>query len=72
MRLSEMVPEVVDPVSARRRKQLMVAAVLSGMSWTRDIRGALTIQVLVQYVLLYQRLQVVQLSPDVADRLDWR
>jgi hypothetical protein len=31
----------------------LVATTLSGMSWTRDIRGALTIPVLMQYVLLF-------------------
>jgi hypothetical protein len=50
----------------------MVAASLTGMSWTRDIRGAQTIPVLVQNVLLYQQLQVIQLSPGVANQLDWR
>jgi hypothetical protein len=42
------------------------------MSWTSDITGALTVQVLVQFINLYQRLQGVHLSHAVADRLEWR
>jgi hypothetical protein len=41
------------------------------MAWTSDIKGALTIPVLVQYVQVYQRLQVVQLTPTVEDTLHW-
>jgi hypothetical protein len=70
--LSELASEVVIIVPAQRRRQLTVAVALSGMSWVRDIRGALTIPVLVQYVILFQQLQTVQLVPGVADQLDWR
>jgi hypothetical protein len=34
-----------------------MAAPLDGMRWVRDISGALTVPVLVQYVHLYQKLQ---------------
>jgi hypothetical protein len=72
MRLSELAANVLDVVPVRRRRQLTVADALANMSWTRDIRGALTIPVLVHYVFLYQRLQVIQLSPSVPDQLEWR
>jgi hypothetical protein len=49
-----------------------VAGVLASMSWTADVTGTLTVQVLVQFVNLYQQLQEVQLSPLTADRLKLR
>jgi hypothetical protein len=42
------------------------------MAWTSDIKGALTIPVLAQYVQVYQCLQAVQLTPAVEDTLHWR
>jgi hypothetical protein len=50
----------------------MVAQALQGISWTRQISGALTVQVLVQYVQVYRRRQTIQLIPDGEDRLEWR
>jgi hypothetical protein len=42
------------------------------MSWVRNIKGALTIPVLMQYVFLYQRLQSVHLEPGTREWLRWR
>jgi hypothetical protein len=42
------------------------------MASTSDIKGALTIPVLAQYVQVYQCLQAVQLTPAVEDTLHWR
>jgi hypothetical protein len=44
---------------------------MQGMSWIWDIKGALTVRVIVQYLQLYQRLQMVQLTLGVQDRLVW-
>jgi hypothetical protein len=49
-----------------------VASALADMSWTADITGALTVQILGQFVSLYQQLQHVQLSSSATDRLEWR
>jgi hypothetical protein len=49
----------------------MVAHAFDGMAWASDINDTLTVLVLVQYVLLYQHLQAVQLSPKVPDQLQW-
>jgi hypothetical protein len=42
------------------------------MAWTGEIKGALTVQVLVQYVEVYQQIQAIQLSPDTDFTLHWR
>jgi hypothetical protein len=41
-------------------------------AWIQDISGALTVQVLIQYIETRQRLQAVQLLPGVADKFVWR
>jgi hypothetical protein len=46
-RISEIAPRLVDVVPCRRRRQLSVSQALHGMVWTKDIKGALTIPVLV-------------------------
>jgi hypothetical protein len=59
----EIAPDLVDAVPVRRRRPITVATTLEDMFWTRDIKGALTVLVLVQYVQLYQRLQAIQHRP---------
>jgi hypothetical protein len=44
--LSELAPEVMSTVPVRRQKQWIVAHALANMSWTSDVTGALTVQVL--------------------------
>jgi hypothetical protein len=70
--ISEFALDLVDVVPVCRRRRFTVAVALQGMFWTRDIKGAQTVQVLVQYMQLYQRLQAIQLTPSEQDRLEWR
>jgi hypothetical protein len=58
-------------VSARRRKAL-VCDPLPGNAWVRHINGAHTVQVLTEYLMLWQRLQHVQLVPGAPDIFRWR
>jgi hypothetical protein len=69
--LFELALEVVNAVPARWQNQWTVVASVVGMSWTADITRALTVQDLVQFINLYQRLQGMHLRPDDADRLEW-
>jgi hypothetical protein len=71
-RISEIAPDLLDVVPVRCRRRCSVAAALNGMSWVRDIKGALTIPALMQYVFLYQRLQSVHLEPGMREWLRWR
>jgi hypothetical protein len=45
---------------------------MQGLAWIRDIKGALIVQVVMQYLQLFQRLQSVQLRPGAHDQLVWR
>ena len=40
--------------------------------WILDIWGALTVQVLIEYLELWEVLEVFHLNPDVPDQHKWR
>jgi hypothetical protein len=48
-----------------------VKEALQQRSWVRDITGALTVPVLCDYVLLWERVEHVVLQPGVPDRFVW-
>ena len=56
----------------RRFLSVSVREALAARTWVRHITGAPTVHVLVEYVLLWERLESVALRPDVRDRLVWR
>jgi hypothetical protein len=64
MKFVDIALDLVQVAPARCRKQQSVASALNGMSWAWDVAGALTVTVLVQYVLLYRLLHLVQLNPN--------
>jgi hypothetical protein len=68
-RLTNFAPDLVAAVPARCKKRRTVVQALQGIAWASDITGALTVPVFVQFVLLHQRLQEVQLSLGVPDQL---
>jgi hypothetical protein len=56
----------------RRHLQRTVRDALSGRRWVRDITGARTAPVLLEYVRLWRMLANVQLQPLQPDRFIWR
>ena len=65
-------PPLLHALGPRRiRKARTVAAGLPSRAWIQDVRGHLSPEALVQYVLLWARLQQVTLS-DESDVLTWR
>jgi hypothetical protein len=56
----------------RRSLSAYVREAVVGRAWVRHISGALTMHVLVEYVLLWERLETVVLQPGVPDRFVWR
>jgi hypothetical protein len=69
--LTSLMPQLVEAVPSRLWRQCTVASALANSAWIQDIRGALSIPVLVQYLQLRQRLLDRALS-SVADRIMWR
>jgi hypothetical protein len=64
--------DVTNKPMTNEREQRTVEQALHGITCGSDITGALTVPVLVQFVLLHHRLQGVQLQPGVPDQLQWR
>jgi hypothetical protein len=56
---------------ARHRRRLVRDA-LTDCAWVKDIRGALTVQVPLDYAMLWERLDQAVLQSRVHDRLIWR
>ena len=49
-----------------------MADALHNRRWISDIKGALTVQVLIEYIHLWQRLSNVDLQPKVEDTHIWQ
>jgi hypothetical protein len=64
--------ELVAAVPRRLRKGGAVASALDTNTWARDVQGALTDPVLVQFLQLHQRLSEVVLRQGVQDSSSWR
>ena len=45
---------------------------LNNRTWVSDIRGALTVQVLIEYINLWELFSNVELQPDVEDTHIWK
>ena len=64
-------PNLFMAVGCRRRKRTVREA-LTNHQWARDISGATTAAVLCEYVRVWDLVEPVQLSPQVADRYIWK
>jgi hypothetical protein len=50
----------------------MVASVLDNNAWVRDVQGALTIPILIQFLELHHRPSTVVLRHGIQDLISWR
>ena len=69
--LEDMAPCLCNAVSARVRAQCTVAQALTNKQWIKDISGALTVQVLIEYLHVWDQMELIHLNRD-PDRLCWR
>ena len=58
--ISELAPCLCNAVGSRIKKQRTVAQALPGDNWTRDISGALTVQVLLEYLHIWELTRGIQ------------
>ncbi|WVZ50728.1 hypothetical protein U9M48_001955 [Paspalum notatum var. saurae] len=70
--IAELAPNLVLTVSRKSRKQCTVSQALASRRWVTDIRGALTVQVLVEYLKIWELVDGVILQPEVPDQFSWR
>lgn len=58
--MAHIAPCLLAAIPKRRRRRSVAAAIL-GRAWTSDIRGALTVQVIIEYLRVWELLENVQL-----------
>jgi len=69
--LKQSFPNLFGAVAARARKR-KVSDALENRKWVSDIRGALTVTVLTEYIHLWELLSTVMLQQDVEDSHIWQ
>jgi hypothetical protein len=70
--IGDRAPDLVAAMSARCRHRRTVTHALANNAWIRDMSGALSILVLMQYLHLRARLVDVQLDHATTDKMIWR
>ena len=70
--LIDLAPCLVDVVCGRIKKKRTVAQALQNKQWISDITGALTVQVLLEYLQVWDRLQGVRLQENQPDKICWK
>ena len=70
--ITDLAPRLFAVIPKRGLKQRAVQDTLTNRTWTSDIKGALTVGVMVDYFHLWDILADFHLQPDVEDRHIWR
>jgi hypothetical protein len=66
--LAEMVPNLFKVVPTKAVKRRTVSQALAIRSWVNDIQGALTVQVITDYLLVWDLIDGLELQPDTPDQ----
>jgi hypothetical protein len=70
--VADIAPRLLAAIPKRRVNKCTVRGALIEHKWVSNIRGALTVGVIVDYLQLWNDLQEVVLQPGVNDRHSWR
>ncbi|WVZ56128.1 hypothetical protein U9M48_006704 [Paspalum notatum var. saurae] len=65
-------PHIASSHAKRVVKRRTVSQALTNRSWVADIRGALTVQVLVEYLAIWDLVDGLELRADVPDQHHWK
>jgi hypothetical protein len=69
--LEQALPHLFSSIAARARKRSVHDAIADGR-WISDIRGALSLPILIEYLHLWELLSNVELQPEVEDTHIWK
>ena len=69
--LLDLAPCLCNAVSERVRAKCTVAQALHNKQWIKDITGSLTVQVLLEYLQIWEQMQHIQLFSH-PDRVCWK
>lgn len=70
--VQDIVPDLCQAVSTNTRRNRTTQQAMQQNQWIRDITGAITVLVLVQYFRVWELLQEVNLRPNQQDIFRWR
>ena len=70
--IAEVAPNLFRTVSKRTAKRRTVAQALQNRRWVGDIKGARTVQVLVEYLHVWDLVDGTVLQQDVEDQYKWK
>jgi hypothetical protein len=70
--LAVLAPHIFAQVPKRQRNRRKVSEVLHEFQWTHDIRGALSVAALAEFIGIVDLLEEVQLLSGVPDKHQWR
>jgi hypothetical protein len=70
--VQQIAPAVFAAVPTAKARSRTVASGLTNRAWVSDIAGAPTVQVVLQYLELWERVLSVQLVPGTPDSVVWR
>jgi hypothetical protein len=70
--IAEIAPNLVKSVHKQTAKRRTVAQALLNGKWVEDIKGALTVQVLVEYLQIWDLVDGLTLQQDVPDQFRWK
>ncbi|WVZ74309.1 hypothetical protein U9M48_022508 [Paspalum notatum var. saurae] len=70
--LAELAPNLFGAIPKKAVQRRTVSQALDNRRWVNDIKGALTVQVLSEYLLVWDLVDGVELQPDAPDQHRWK
>jgi hypothetical protein len=69
--IAGLAPNLIQLIPKRVAKCRTVAQALHNRSWVADNKGAITVQILIEYLLIWDQVDGIFLQPDVQDQYRW-
>jgi hypothetical protein len=70
--LADLAPSLFAAIPQRKRQQRSVETALQNHAWVSYIQGSLTVDIIVDYIQVWELINELQLLPEVVDAHRWR
>ncbi|WVZ88479.1 LOW QUALITY PROTEIN: hypothetical protein U9M48_034996, partial [Paspalum notatum var. saurae] len=70
--IAELSPNLIKAVPTRARKRLSVSQALTNRRWIAYIKGTVSVQVLVEYLKLWELVDGIVLQPEISEKHTWK
>jgi hypothetical protein len=71
-KVKDIAPNICAMVPKRIVNKQKASEALQNLNWIADFRGALSVTVILEFMVLFQQVEEVTLQPDVPDTHIWR